>query len=210
MYLAAAIIALLIGPLFYGLLVRYGRLQRALEIGATAVATIMALFFLPHAYEHGGPMILLMAALGVVGPTLLERGMRQGVAQVHVLTVVLTAAGLALHAMADGAAIVAATPDQAGLALIGGIVLHRLPIGLAIWWLVTTGFGTTAAISVIGLMALSTVAGFLIGSEFLPLASSEQLAWFTAFVAGTILHLTFHRLPLFGGHDHSHDHDHQH
>lgn len=210
MFLAAAIVALFLGPLFYNLLVRYGRLQRALEIGATAVATIMALFFLPHAVENGGLLSLLMAALGVIGPTLLERGMRQGVEQVHVLTVVLTALGLALHAMTDGAAIVAATPDRSGLALIGGIVLHRLPIGLAIWWLVTTGFGTFAAMSVIGLMALSTVGGYLVGSEFLALASSEQLAWFTAFVAGTILHLTFHRLPLFGGHDHSHDHDHKH
>ena len=206
MYLTATIIALLTGPLFYGLLVRFGRLQRALEVGATAVATIMSIFFLPHAYEHGGGLTILMAALGVVGPTLLEKGMRQGVAQVHVLTIILTAAGLALHAMADGAAIVAAAPDRAGLALIGGIVLHRLPIGLVIWWLVMTSFGTVAAITVIGLMAFSTVAGFLVGSEFLVLASSEQLAWFTAFVAGTILHLTFHRLPLFGGHDHSHDH----
>lgn len=210
MYLTAAILALLVGPLFYNLLVRYGRLQRALEIGATAVATIMALFFLPHAYEDGGVLSLVMAALGVLGPTLLERGLRQGVQQVHVLTVVLTAAGLALHAMTDGAAIVAAKSDRAGLALIGGIVLHRLPIGLAIWWLVTTGFGTKAAIVVIGAMVLATVGGYLVGSEFLALASSEQLAWFTAFVAGTILHLTFHRLPLFGGHDHAHGHDHKH
>lgn len=202
MYLVAATAALALGPVCYHFLRRYSRLNRALEIGVTAVAAIMALFFLPHAIEGGGWSALVFTAAGVLGPSLAEIGLRRGVREVHVLTLALTILGLGAHTMVDGAAIAAVGADTAENALGIGIVLHRFPIGLAVWWLVRANLGDAPAIGAILLMAVGTIAGFMIGGEMLEFATSQQLAWLTAFVAGSILHLTFHRLPFFGGHSH--------
>lgn len=202
MYLFAATAALLLGPVCYHFLRRYRRLNRALDIGVTAVATIMALFFLPHAVEAGGWIAVAFTAAGVLGPSLAEIGLRRGVRQVHVMTLIVTILGLGAHTMVDGAAIAAVGSDAAENALGVGIVLHRIPIGLAVWWLVRTGFGKMPAIGAIGLMAAATIAGYAVGAEIAEFATGEHLAWLTAFVAGSILHLTFHRLPFFGGHSH--------
>lgn len=202
MYLAAVIVALLLGPVCYHFLRRYSRLNRALEIGVTAVATIMALFFLPHAIADGGWISLVFTGAGILGPSLAEIGLRRGVREVHVLILILTILGLGAHTMVDGAAIAAVGSNAAGKALVVGIVLHRFPVGLAVWWLVRTGLGKGPAVGAIMLMVGATIAGYIVGGEIFEFATGQHLAWLTAFVAGSILHLTFHRLPIFGGHSH--------
>jgi zinc transporter ZupT len=125
---------------------------------------------------------------------------------VHLATYLVGIAGLLLHAAVDGAVLLSGDAGR-GDALAWAVVLHRLPAGLAVWWLARIGFGVRIAWLVLGLLALATIGGYEMAAKMLDLVSNDIFAWFQAFVAGSLLHLAFHRVR-FGGHDHNHSHRH--
>jgi zinc transporter ZupT len=69
------------------------------------------------------------------------------------------------------------------------VILHRLPVGLALWYLVAPHFGVRAALAVLLLMCVATALGFNLGPAWTAALDGAPLAWFQAFVAGSILHV---------------------
>ena len=92
-----------------------------------------------------------------------------------------------------------------GIALALAVIAHRLPAGLGVWWLVRNEFGPRIATLVLGLMVLATVVGYEAAAQVADLVSNRTFALFQAFVAGSLLHLAFHRqIQQRPGHKESH------
>jgi len=206
MLLLAAIVALLSGPLLFEL----GRLGRKTTafLDGFAFITIAGLFLfgiLPEAMATGGPAAWVFAALGLGFPLLVERLFHDGAQREHVVFLALGALGLLAHCMLDGLLLMGAesggheahsVQEEQGLA----VVLHNMPKGIALWFLLAPAFGRWVAGAVLVLLIGGTVLGYLIGDSALTLLTGPGVAWFQAFVAGSIFHVVLHGVA-------SHEHD---
>ncbi len=197
--LVVALIALLAGPVIYQLVYSRPQLHRALDLGVSVIIGGLVILLLVHTIGVGGLPTLLFAMSGFAVPPIAERLVSGREKAIHGLTLTLGVAGLLLHSAVDGAALmIGATQGEPALQL--AVLAHRLPSGMAVWWLVRTGFGTRSAIIAIALMAIATIAGYSLGSMALGVVGDVGRAWFMAFVAGSLVHLAIHRI---GHHDHS-------
>lgn len=70
-----------------------------------------------------------------------------------------------------------------------GVILHRIPVGMAIWWAVRPRLGSAVAIGALAIIAISTSAAYLLGEPVIALMEADSVAYFQAFVAGTLLHV---------------------
>ncbi|MFN3233493.1 MAG: hypothetical protein ACE363_15235 [Alphaproteobacteria bacterium] len=204
MFLAAGIISLLIGPLLYQALRGAGVVRQTLDLLVTIIVSILALLILWDKVPEGGWITVVCAAVGFVLPLLAERLLHRQERGIHIATLAVGVAGLLLHGAADGAALLTGHHGHETTLSIA-VVLHRLPAGLAVWWLVKTSFGRGPALIVLALMTLATIGGYIAASYVADLTSVQSFAWFQGFVAGSLLHLTFHRLR-FADDEHGHHH----
>lgn len=81
-----------------------------------------------------------------------------------------------------------------GLAL--AVVLHNLPVGIAVWFLLLPVFGWRVALGVFALLAGGTVAGYFAGPALLGLLAAPAVAAVQAFLAGSILHVVLHGVAM--------------
>jgi len=70
-----------------------------------------------------------------------------------------------------------------------GVVLHRIPVGMAIWSTVRPRLGTFAALSALLIIVVATSAAYLLGEPVIEMMEGKSVACFQAFVAGTLLHV---------------------
>jgi hypothetical protein len=204
MALTLAIAALLAGPLAWQLLQRWTRIHKALGLVMGVVMAGLVTLIVIHTVKDGGLIALVFTLIGFVLPLGAERAMRRSEWTIHRVTLALGIAGLLLHNLSDGAALAAASLNADGdTALVMAVILHRLPAGLAVWWLVSNDFGARLAMVSIALMALATIAGYFVGELVLGGMDEAGRAWFIAFVAGSLAHLAVHRL---GGSHEGHQH----
>jgi len=196
--LLAAIAALLLGPLLLQL-ARVGPRVAAFLDGFTFIS-ITGLFcfsVFPTALASGGPAAWIFAVVGLAFPVGAERLFRHTAARAHLAILGLGVAGLAAHAVLDGIALMGAgLPEldhgHAGEDLAVAVVLHNLPKGLALWYLLQPAFGTRVAALAIAALVAATGAGFLAGPAVLAALGGPAVAWFQAFVVGSILHVVMH------------------
>jgi uncharacterized membrane protein YraQ (UPF0718 family) len=199
--LTASIVALAVGPLIYWGCRRYGGALAGLDgFIFISMGGLILIDVLPTVVEHGGWASFAFVAAGLVGPTLLEHGFRGASGHTHFAALMLGLVGLGLHAAFDGVFLGGGTAIEdhhghghAMSSLPVAIILHRVPVGLTVWWLMRRNYGVFAAIAVLGLIALSTIGGNLLGDVLADGASSVGMAWFQAFVAGSLLHVVIHR-----------------
>jgi hypothetical protein len=196
--LLAAILALLSGPLLF----EVGRLgsRTSAFLDGFAFITIAGLFLfgiLPEAIASGGIATWAFAALGLGFPLLVERLFHAAAQRAHLAFLVLGLAGLVAHCMLDGLILLGAQPvgafayaagEQLGLA----VILHNVPKGIALWFLVAPAFGRRVAAGVLLSLIAGTAAGYLGGQPVLTLLAGPGVAWFQAFVSGSILHVVIH------------------
>ena len=186
MTLALSIAALLLGPLLYAVARRWPLARKTLDILVIlAIATIVLVHIIPEAWEQAGYLALAVLAIGAVFPIALERLFRRAHDTAHFAVVVLAGAGLILHAMVDGLALLPAT----GGSLAAAIVLHRIPVGMAIWWIVRPSLGVTVATMIFAAIIAATCAGYFYGETVIDLAESTSVSLLQAFVAGSLAHV---------------------
>jgi hypothetical protein len=204
MSLTLALIALAIGPIAWQFLDRVPSIHRALGVIMAVVMAGLVVMILIHTVEEGGAISIAFAAGGFVLPLAAERALRRSAWTIHRLTLALGIIGLLVHSLSDGAALTAAQGMHGhGATLVSAIILHRLPMGLGIWWLVSSDFGNKLAVGALLVMALATVVGYLMGGALLSHLEAAGQAWFIAFVAGSLAHLAVHRLGgSYEGHTH--------
>ncbi len=186
--LAGALAAPVAGALLYGWLHhRPGSVRIVDGFMYVAVPALVAWQVLPHAWaEQGVPAILLLAA-GIATPALIERASQVLAPHADNLALAAGLSGLALHALLEGAAL---APAGAGVAV--AVILHRIPVGLAIWWMLRPRHGFRGGAIGIGVLAAATVAGYAIGAELLD-DQGGGLELYQAFVGGSLLHVMFHQ-----------------
>lgn len=204
--LTASLLPLAAAPFLAELGRRSTRPALILDIVVTLVVVFIALFhLLPDAWRAAGPGALLVALLGFVIPSGLYRWLsnRSSRRTLHGIFI-LSLSGLAVHAALDGVALFAPLIDHHGhgpdednarwMAL--GVILHRLPMALAIWWLVRPRLGRGAAATFLITIGVATTVGFAIGGRVWIALSSPGIGLLQAAIAGMLLHVVVeHRDP---------------
>lgn len=212
-------LALLAGPFLYALANRYPASREALEAFIlVTIAGIVCLHIVPEAWRLAGFMSVVMGILGLGFPLLLEAVFKRALTQAHLVVLIIAASGIVLHAVMDGIALLPlvgvegaqgaeGTPGAGGNELAVGVIIHRLPVGMAIWWVLRPQFGTPVALATFALVIGATGISYFLGAAVFA-SSALWLALFQSFVAGSLIHVA-----LFGvshGHDHDPEEDHQH
>ena len=198
MTLALSIIALLLGPLIYAAGRKNHIAQRIFNAAILlAILVIIAVHIVPEALRHGGSTAVIVILIGLAFPILLERLFRKATDTAHLVIVAIAALGLLIHAVVDGIALL----PQSGNGLAYAIILHRIPVGMALWWAIQPNFGKTAAVTAFILVGIATAAGYFVGESIIAVAEARSLAMLQAFVAGSLIHVV-----AFGvKHKHTHD-----
>ncbi|MFZ5481596.1 MAG: hypothetical protein ACOZNI_32840, partial [Myxococcota bacterium] len=159
-----------------------------------AIGGLVALDVLPGAADAAGGWAISALAVGLVAPSLAER-LGIGGHRVHDVGVVAGQAVLAVHAVIDGIAL--ATAEEVGVGLATAVVLHQVPVGLAVWASVAAQFGQRAAWVSLVSMACLTAAGFVAGDRAIAAADPLVVGLAAGAAAGTLLHVVGHG-PLPG------------
>ena len=199
--LAAALAAPVLGAMLYGALHPRPAATRLVDgLVYLAVPILVALQVFPQSWDARELLSLVAVAGGAGLYFVLERVSRALAAHADNVAILVALSGLVLHAFLEGAALVPGRDSDAFF--VYAVVLHRLPIGLVIWWLIRPRHGRTAASIGIGVVVVATLAG-AVGGGVVSLTEDGGLDLYQAFVAGSLLHVVFHQ----GRSDHRH-HDH--
>ena len=198
MMLFLSIAALVIGPFVY----EFGRerpIMRQLFDGLVfvTISGIVAVHIVPAAISAGGILAIVFLLLGLVFPFVLEHRLHHAVPRAHGFILVLAAIGITVHAALDGIALLPGNvlETAGGATILGGsplalsVVLHRLPVGMAIWWSLQPAFGRNVALAAFALIIGVTIAAYFLAAPVVELAEAASIAWFQAFVAGSLVHV---------------------
>jgi len=166
------------------------------------IGGLVIFHILPESIEQAGLWSIAFTLLGLLGPTIAEKLFHQAAALTHKTTLALGVSGLVLHSVTDGSALTA-DPDFTQLTLIIAVIAHRLPVGLTVWWLLRPHFGKVVALSVLVLMAAGTLIGAQLGTQWRPEINPLVIALIESFIAGSVLHVVFHR--PYAEHHHHHE-----
>ena len=186
MTLILSIAALLLGPVIYAKSRGNPALRRILNgLILVTIAAIIGLHIIPEALQHGGNLAIVLIVAGIAFPMILERLFSKATDAAHLVIVAIAAAGLLIHAIIDGIALL----PESGKGLAYAIVVHRLPVGMAIWWAVHRNFGKTVTAIVFAAIILATAAGYFVGDSIIEMAEAKTLAMLQAFVSGSLIHV---------------------
>ena len=178
--------ALLLGPFIYAL----GRRNRAVRHGLdafiiVAVAWIISVHIIPEAVRTGGLLAIAFLAAGIAFPPVMQRVLHVATGTAHFAMTALAAVALALHAVIDGVALIPGSGDH----LPAAVILHRLPVGMAIWWTFRPAIGKRSAIAAFVIIIAATALTYYSAGAVVELAESRNLALFQAFVSGSLIDL---------------------
>ena len=209
--LLGALAAPVAGAVLYRFLHENPRLTRAFDLSMyMAVPLLIGWQVFGHIInQHGWDVAYILMMLGVMGlgfglPILIERLYHQTKFGVELLSVLAGLMGLALHAVLEGISL-----QGEAITIAAPILLHRLMVGLMIWWVLFPRYGRWPAIAGICSLLVATTVGFSLGGilpEAMLHGTSGEI--FQAFVAGSLLHVVLHESYHGSPHDHS-NHDHK-
>lgn len=168
-----------------------------------SIGGLVLLDILPHALAHRDAWAVVAMALGFALPNVAERMLRYGVRRTHSMVLSVAFLGVAIHSMLDGSALAQSFQDP-GSMLGYGVLLHQIPVGLMVWW-VLQDRPTRLAWLVLLFMGVMTVLGYLVEPTVLALLPERAGLAFEALVGGSLLHVIGH-----SGHGHSHDDEDEH
>lgn len=196
--LIASLLSFALAPWLYGFLHRWRTVHNLLDtILILIVAGIVLVEVLWGSYQDIGWLGPLIGIAGLAVPSLIEQVFSKLARPAHTITAILGLIALILHSLMDGATLAVADQEWLGLA----VMLHQLPFGLAVWWLVQHARGRHFAIAVLAAMSLATIAGFALTVQILPLLNASAGVVLQAFLAGSLLHVLIHRRKPH--HDHA-------
>jgi|GEM_PF-1041554 len=193
--LVASVVALLVGPAVARMAgerrAPFAALDGFIVVGLPG---LVLLEILPEAFEQGGPTAVLFAMVGLALPRLLEGRLHVAEGDLHSAVTWGATFAYSLHAVIDGAAL----NDGAGSFALGtGVVLHRIPVGVTMCWLVRR-HGVRGAAFAIGLIGLATSLGYFGAGSLVAAMPLGSLGLFQALVGGSLMHVV-------AGHAHGHD-----
>lgn len=193
-YLIASLIALVSGPVLFAVSRRSDLWLRVADgFVFTAICGLVAVGILPVAVESAGFGALALAAAGFVLPRLFERN-RVHNHRVHAFTMQAVVLGLSLDAVIDGIGLAAPGAATNAHTLPMAILVHRVPVSVAIWWLIRPEFGLTKALISLALIGVATVGGYMLGASAAWL-SGPLSGYVVGLIGGFLLHVVLHGFP---------------
>lgn len=209
MLLALSLISIIIGPIILHWFPKNRRLDNFLfSLVLVSVGGILLIETLPTLWKSINYWLIPLTLIGFLGPGLIEKSFQSKADKTHKVTLALGLCGLLLHAAIDGFAVVKRDHQ---IYLPYAIILHRLVVGLSIWWLVEPIWGKVKTYWIFFALLTTTALGYYLGSN----TSGHQsfnlnykgLDYFQAIVAGMLMHVIIHR-PHIDDDGHQHDHEH--
>ena len=194
----AALLAPVAGVILYIWLHNRPGTIRAIDTAVLWILPVLvAVPVLLHAWaeRHTTPLIALLVGAGVL--YLIEKISHSLARHTDDLAIVLGVLSMALHALLEGGALI---PAAASAPFAVAVILHRVAVGLLIWWLLEPRHGAGLAMAGVGAILVATTIGFAAGTEILP-DGHGAIELYQAFVSGSLLHVVFHQ----GRRDHRHD-----
>ena len=192
--LVLSLIALALGPLVL-------RVARGSDVALrvldgfiyVAIGGLVLFHVLPPLVERVGLWAFVAAGVGMLGPTLVERRIQASARSAHRLALILACLALSIHGFLDGVALVggAKNSDLSSMGL--AVLLHRLPVGLTVWWLVAPSWGRSAASGALVGIAAATLAGWFTGVQAVQTLDLPGMSLCYALVGGSLLHVLLHR-----------------
>lgn len=187
----ASFLAMTVGPM----LLHLAGGARSLLVGLDAFVLVtlgglVVVHILPQSMAIAGGTALLATVLGMVGLVVMEQSSDRLAHKVWRAALPILLLGLGIHAFLDGVGLAHGHHDHAHTvsALPLAVVLHRIPVGLAIWWGVRPRFGVRGALVVMGILVVGTIVGQQYGETLIEVLPAEPLALLQAFIGGALLH----------------------
>ena len=195
-YLILSIVAVALGPVLAFLAKKFNALSALDGFIITSIVGLVAIHIVPESTGHIGLWAIAFVLLGMVGPSLIERNLHKQAANVHRFTFWLAVFGLLVHALFDGIGLTQTrqSTDHIGSMLPFAVLLHRLPVGATLWWLLHKKIGAAKTIVVLVLLSVATALGYMSPSWSTQL-NPTVISIVQALVAGSVLHVVLHQ-PL--------------
>ncbi len=191
-YLFVALAVMALGPLLVTVLKKIAWSSTILDGFVFASITGIVLFhILPEAISALGWVSILIGAAGLFTPNLIEKASAFRKIPAH-SAILLALLAIMIHTWLDGVAMGAAKSVEGSSALSIAIILHRLPVGVGLWWLIRPRWGKRGAWIVIAILSISTVTGFLFAPLFKTYVQDSILIGLQTFVAGSLFHVVLH------------------
>ncbi len=197
--LAAPIIGVFLYPLLHDNPKLTQTFDRCMYVGVPLLilTQVFGHYITHHGWDWGGLFVLAgVMTLGLILPIGIEKVFQNVATQTEALSIIAGFLGLGLHALLEGSSLNSEEPTT-----MIPIAVHRIGVGLMIWWILYPRYGLIIGISGIVGLLLATMSGFFL-SDVLPhgFTGSDQ---FQAFVSGSLLHVIFHESYHGGPHVHN-------
>ncbi|MEE3234197.1 MAG: permease [Candidatus Latescibacterota bacterium] len=195
--LILSLLMLAVGPIMHQMARNIGRMLAVLDgFVFVSISGMVLLHIVPETYEVSGWFAILALMLGLFGPGFIEHRLHSFAKPAHTLALLLALLGISLHAFTDGLALghVHAIEEHIEVHMLPmAVVLHRLPVGLMVWFLLRPVYGLNVAWITLLVIGISTILGFTLGEASIGALASDSRGIFQALVAGTLLHVVIHR-----------------
>jgi uncharacterized protein len=201
-WLFFSFLALLLGPLLVWLARRQSWSTVSLDsFCLVTVSGFALLHLLPESAAQATPwgwLVLPLALAGFLLPAVAERSIHHGTPTTKKTVLLLALLGIAAHATLDGLLLRGdgnAANEHHGHThelTAWAIILHRIPEGIGIWWIVPRTLGIRAAFGITAVSVASTLFGFYLGESILTGSSQGGLAMLQALLVGSLLHVVLH------------------
>jgi len=191
--LVFSVLILLAAPLLSRLLAARPFVQAGMDgFVMVAILGLVSLNLLPEALAAGGVVAGLMALVGLLLPWIAELVVHKSEAMMHRALILVAAFALVLHAASDGAILAASKSLASGDMIAAGVLIHRIGVGLAVWWLLTPMLRAGTSYVILSALAVMTVVGYLLFDLAINWYGLPLIGYWQAFAAGSLLHVVLH------------------
>ncbi|MCF7840764.1 MAG: permease [Candidatus Marinimicrobia bacterium] len=193
--LSIAIGALILGPLVAQALRKNRPVNQVLDgFVLVSITGLAMLHLLPEAILSIQWGALVMLAIGALLPSLIEHRFHEMEHKAHVGVILVVLVGILVHTLLDGMALSEMSVEHgAGEALAIAVVLHRLPVGILVWWSARSAYGKRGGIFTLSVMAIFTLVGYWLGGNQFQIISSPVVSYLQALITGSLLHVILHK-----------------
>lgn len=166
------------------------------------IVGIVTIHVVPHSMAELGGVTVVPLVFGLLLPSWAE-GMKARAPRDGLLAAVVVI-GLSVHALLDGTALNMHEGHAHGShdrILATAVALHRVPEGLAVWWLVFPRRGPRWAAAALVAIGGASIAGYFLSEALVDCLPERALIALEALVAGSLLHVVaHHELSAPGSH----------
>ncbi|WP_262692854.1 ZIP family metal transporter [Kordiimonas aestuarii] len=193
--LVLSVVVLLAAPLLARLVARAPHIKGALDgFVLITVLGLITLTLLPEALTHGGLWGLIIAAIGFSLPWITEFVFHRAEEMTHRVVMLVASLALVVHAASDGAILAFASESETGNFIAVGVLLHRVGVAVAVWWLLRPVLSTGGGLLVLAGLGAMTIVGYLLALFAGEWYNFPLVGYWQAFAAGSLLHVVLHPL----------------